>query len=496
MKNVALVGLGRIADVHYPGYIGNTDARILAVCDTNEETALKRKAEWNIPKHYTSFDDVLADPEIDAVEILTPTMLHCEMTIKALNAGKHVAVQKPMANTLAEADAMIEAAKKSGKILKVSDNYVFYPPTLLAKKLIDDGEIGTPTNIRIKLISGGNGGWEVPASAWAWRIKEGQEGRGLQTFDHGHHLWATAWFLLGDIERVVSWIDYIDGIVDSPAVIMWKHKDGMKYGMCEYAYGNEIEVPSKYYGNDEWIEITGSKGMVIINRCTGLLKDGPAVSLFTNGKWKHLNAPDDWVEGFKGSTQNFINSITGKEKPLLSAEEGRYILKFGIAIQKSNRLHREVYISELDSKVPLLVACFNRSKNILKKMPKKNLFDILGIGGNTEQYASKAKELTLELINKFDASAAPGWSTVMGLQITPEGGSPGMKFSMRVKDNKAELIEGQLPDDAVFTISIPAGTWAAVLLKKKKVEMALMQGKLKIQGKSEEALKLKAAFGL
>jgi putative sterol carrier protein len=71
-----------------------------------------------------------------------------------------------------------------------------------------------------------------------------------------------------------------------------------------------------------------------------------------------------------------------------------------------------------------------------------------------------------------------------------------MSFTMRVKDGRAELIEGSLPDDAVFTISVPAGTWAAILLKKKKVEMALVQGKLKIQGKSEEALKLKAAFGL
>lgn len=496
MINVALVGLGRIADVHYPGYVGNKDARVLAVCDTNEETALRRKAEWNISKHYTSFDAVLADAEIDAVEILTPTMMHAEMTIKALVAGKHVAVQKPMANTLAEADAMIAAAKKAGKILKVSDNYVFYPPTLLAKKLIDDGEIGTPHNIRIKLISGGSGGWEVPSSAWAWRIKEGQEGRGLQTFDHGHHLWATTWFLLGDIERVASWIDYVDdGVIDSPAVIMWKHKDGMKYGMCEYTYGNELAIPSKYYGNDEWIEISGTKGIVIINRCTGLLREGPAVSLF-NGSWKHFDAPDDWGEGFKGSTLNFINTMLGREKPLLSAEEGRYILKFSIAIQKSNRLHREVYLSELDSKVPALVAGYNRAKNVIGKMPKKNLFEMLGIGGNTEQYACQAEKLTKELSGRFNPAAAEGWSTVMGLQVTPEGSAASMKFTMRVKDGKAELIEGSLPDDAVFTISVPAGTWAAILLKKKKVEMAFMQGKLKIQGKSEEALKLKAAFGL
>jgi putative sterol carrier protein len=300
---------------------------------------------------------------------------------------------------------------------------------------------------------------------------------------------------MGDIERVVSWIDYIDGIIDSPAAIMWKHKDGMKYGMCEYTYGNELAIPSKYYGNDEWIEISGTKGVIIINRCTGLLKEGPSVSMF-NGEWKHFETPDDWVEGFKGSTVNFINSILGREKPLLSAEDGRYILKFGIAIQKSNRLHREVYMNELDSKFPMLVACLNRARHVFAKMPKKNIFELLGIGGNTEQYAPKAKELTEELARRFNPAAAEGWSTVMGLQLTAEGGAPSMKFTMRVSGGKAELIEGSLPDDAVFTISASAGTWAAILLKKKKVEMAFMQGKLKIQGKSEEALKLKSAFEL
>jgi putative sterol carrier protein len=391
---------------------------------------------------------------------------------------------------------MIAAAKKAGKILKVSDNYIFYPPILLAKKLIAENEIGTPTNIRIKLISGGSGGWEVPAASWAWRVKESLAGRGLQTFDHGHHLWATAWFLLGNIERVVSWIDHIDGIVDSPSVIMWKYSDGMKYGMCEYSHCTELNLPSKYYGNDEWMEITGTKGVIIINRCTGLLKDGPAVSLF-NGQWKHFDMDnDDWGEGFKGSTINFIGAISGKEEPHLSDIEGRYILKFGIAIQKSNRRHREVYLAELDSRVPALVACCNRARHVLAKMPRKNIFDLLGIGGNTEQYASQAKELTEKLQRQFDASAAEGWETVMGLQLTPEGSAPSMKFTMTVKDGKAFLTEGSLPDHAVFTISASAGTWAAILLKKKKVETAFIQGKLKIQGKTEEALKLKAAFGL
>ena len=60
---------------------------------------------------------------------------------------------------------------------------------------------------------------------------------------------------------------------------------------------------------------------------------------------------DDWVEGFKGNTRNFINSILGREEPYITAGQGRYILKIALAIQKSNRLHREVYLDEMDAGV-------------------------------------------------------------------------------------------------------------------------------------------------
>jgi len=83
----------------------------------------------------------------------------------------------------------------------VIENYIFYPPIAFAKQLLDAGEIGTPVNMRIKFISGSSGGWEVPNESWAWRMVENAEGRGMQTFDHGHHMWSLAWFFMGEIER-------------------------------------------------------------------------------------------------------------------------------------------------------------------------------------------------------------------------------------------------------------------------------------------------------
>ena len=91
---------------------------------------------------------------MDAVDIITPHHLHAPMTIAALEAGKHVSVQKPMALTIDEADAMIAAAERSGKLLRVIDNYRFHPPFVRAKQMLESGGIGEPMSVRIKTASG------------------------------------------------------------------------------------------------------------------------------------------------------------------------------------------------------------------------------------------------------------------------------------------------------------------------------------------------------
>ena len=128
-----LVGCGRIAHLHVAGYQNNADAVLWGVCDINHGHARKFAQEHGICHVYASFDDVLADKDVTAVELLLPHHLHCEYTVKACRAGKHVSVQKPMAMNLAECDTMIKAAKDNGVKLKVYENFVFYPPYQLAK---------------------------------------------------------------------------------------------------------------------------------------------------------------------------------------------------------------------------------------------------------------------------------------------------------------------------------------------------------------------------
>ncbi len=489
---VGLIGCGRISDLHYKGYIGHPDAEVYAVCDTDQELALARQKEWGAEKCFFDYHELLEDPQVDAVEILSPQPLHEEMAIRAAATEKHIALQKPMTIDLASADRMLTSTGQTGKVFKISDNYLFYPPIVLAKNMIDQGEIGTPTNLRIKMISGGSGGWEVPASSWAWRTAEMKEGRGFQVFDHGHHLWATAWFLLGEIDRVTSWIDSIDGIVDSPAVIMWKYKDRVQYGMCEYAFAQDMSIPSKYYANDEWIEITGTKGILVINRCTGNIFNGPVLTHFNGSTWTSYEDVDsDWAQGFVGSTKNFIDSIRGDAEPLLSGKQGREILKTTLAIIKSSRERREVYVEEMDKAFPHLYTR-RRIKADKRKVAGKKWFSIPGFGKKDAAYASQARELTKKLVDRFNPEKAGNWRCNIGLKLLPQGGVEEASFLLIIDKGTMSIVEGEIPETADMILKTPAGTWACLLLGKRAFETAFLTGKLKIDGKTEHGLKLKA----
>ena len=171
-----LVGCGRISELHTLGYKDNPDAEIYAVCDSNYKKARKAAKKWGVERIYRNYNDVLEDPMVDLIELLVPHHLHCEMTIQACRAGKHISVQKPMALDLKEADLMIEAAEKAGVKLKVYENFIFYPPYIKARELLEKGEIGTPISIRIKLNPSGKGGWEIPLSSWVWRMQDKKSG--------------------------------------------------------------------------------------------------------------------------------------------------------------------------------------------------------------------------------------------------------------------------------------------------------------------------------
>lgn len=345
--NFAIVGGGRISDLHAPGYLKSDKAKLYALCDISKEVCEKREKDWELEKTYTNFSDLLEDKNIDAVEILTPHHLHCDMVIKAAEAGKHVSVQKPMAISLKECDMMLDACKKAGVFLKVFENFVFYPPYIRAKEIIKNGEIGEPLCIRTR-IGSGYGGWEVPLEAWAWRLNEEKNGGGPTLFDDGFHKLSIAIDFFGPIESVNGWIERTLGLIDSPVGVSWKHKSG-RQGYLDAAMTPNLFIESKYYPADERVEITGSKGIIQIPHCTGKTGDFPPLTVFKENRIvSHTDLRYDWLDSFSDSVQDFIEAIRSDRKPKLTGERGRDVTAFALGIIETAKTGKTFFPESID----------------------------------------------------------------------------------------------------------------------------------------------------
>lgn len=350
---VGIIGCGRIFDLHMLGYEGREDARVVAVADINREACEQRCQRYGIPRAYADYRELLDDPDIDLVEILTPHHLHREMSLAAAEAGKHVSLQKPPAIDTGEMDDITEAAEGAGVILRVFENFVFYPPYIRAKRMIEEGAIGEPLAIRMRTGAGSaEGGWEVPLEAWAWRVNEETCGGGPFVFDDGYHKFSTALYLMGDVEKVYAWIDrteIMDGVcVDGPSICMWKHKGGPRYGSLDFVWSYDMFIDTKYYSADDRVEITGTRGIIWVTRCTGRMLDIAPLMLYRDGKLHEYSDMEcDWGVSFRDATRHLLDVLRGGGEPRLTPREGKKVLQFALAVIRSACEGREVSPDEM-----------------------------------------------------------------------------------------------------------------------------------------------------
>ncbi len=142
MINLAVVGVGYWGPNLVRNFASQAEAELTCVCDLNEDSLEKIKRQYPAARTTSSFDDVIADPDIHAVVIALPVGLHYETTKRALQAGKHVMVEKPLCTTLAEADELNEIAKANGRVLMVGHTFEYNAAVRKLKQLIDGGELG------------------------------------------------------------------------------------------------------------------------------------------------------------------------------------------------------------------------------------------------------------------------------------------------------------------------------------------------------------------
>ncbi len=338
---IGVVGAGNIADLNVAGYLKDERCAVVAVCDPLPERAAAAADRWGAPRYYTDLDDLLADGSVDAVEILTPTHLHPEHVLRSVAAGKHVSCQKPISNSVADAQKMTEAAEAAGVVLRVSECFRHYPPLLRARQLIDDGAIGSPTHLRLRTVVGQtdssfqNG---LRADGYTWRMNADSPGGHL--FDDMIHKYAVAlWLFDQDIVSVQAVVRRRDHFFE-PCAAIFEYEDPGLLGSMDVSYAPSMWMRSSYYGADEFFEIQGDEGFLWVTRCTGELLDLPALQLYQGHRHEQRttafpDVPSSWNLGFDGSASHFIDALTSDTVAEMSGGEAAKALQLCFAVYQA-----------------------------------------------------------------------------------------------------------------------------------------------------------------
>jgi predicted dehydrogenase len=318
---IGVVGTGGIAvQRHIPAFksMEMDKAVLTAVYDIEESRAQAVADAFSIEKVFSDYDRFLES--VDAVVICTPNKFHAELTVQALNAGCHVLCEKPMALTIDEGEAMLEAAEKSGKHLSIGYHYRFMRESQAAKRLIKEGLIGEPIVSRFQALRRRKvPGWGV------FTNKELQGGGSLM--DYGCHLLdLTLWLLDFPKPVEVSAASY-DKLSRLPELTnVWGEIDAETFnvddhltGYIRFENGATMQLETSWAANipedKESLSISGTSG-------------GLDVFPLSLNQAKHgmlLDSTPYWLPGEDSidlpQVRNFVNCCLGLEEPVVKAHE-------------------------------------------------------------------------------------------------------------------------------------------------------------------------------
>jgi len=321
---LGIIGAGAIAQRgHIPEFLSIPGVHIEAIADRNGEKAKTVAKKANIPRVFEDYQEMLALEELDAVSICTPNYLHAPMTIAACEAGKHVLCEKPMATTLTDAQAMIDAAAKNRVILMIEQAKRFTPQVEVAKSLLRMGVIGDILAVRSKFGHWGAHTWS-PLGSWFF---EREKSGGGVLIDLGiHHADLINWYTEGmQVESVV-------GMLSSAANKQWEVED-YAIGTLRFTSGAmaSLEVSWCTKPPFDGTEIVGTKGTLFVN-----YPEMPPVIFQAFGDANERIVPQIPGEGKYGSPfRHFTSCIREGKAPLTPGEVGREALRIVCTIRES-----------------------------------------------------------------------------------------------------------------------------------------------------------------
>jgi predicted dehydrogenase len=219
---VGLIGTGGIANAHAGGYKGNLDkCELEVVCDVREDAAKAYAERHGFAEVMTDYHALLASDKVDCISVCTPNFLHAPVSIEALQNGKHVLCEKPMATNVADAIKMKEASEASGKVLYIGFNHRFIGNFHTGKKMIE--RLGKPIAMRVAV---GHGGYKGLQQTW---FGQKEKSGGGTLIDNGVHMIDMIAHYFGPIESVQGQISRVlitEGDVEDNGFALFKLKSG------------------------------------------------------------------------------------------------------------------------------------------------------------------------------------------------------------------------------------------------------------------------------
>ncbi len=328
---VGFVGAGIIAKAHAIALNRIEGVTITAAIDPLKDRAEELVAEFG-GKSFTSFDHAADD--VDAVWVGTPPYLHCQNSLAALEAGKHVFVEKPIALSLADADAMIEVADRGNLKLAVGEMIRFYPAYREMRRIIDAGEIGDPVSVWSHRYSNSSLDFDPQ---WRWDPKKS----GGFVFEWQTHEINTVRYLGGEVASVEASVYY------SPRLPEY---DVTAYASLVFENGAAGRVDGSVQFPYSFIErgALGTEGAVIARDDETLMihrLDSAAPEVYRGIIGIH--------EGEHGRTtlrrvlenRDFVAAIRDDREPSMDGREGRADIEVALAIHESSREGRTVKLS-------------------------------------------------------------------------------------------------------------------------------------------------------
>lgn len=345
---IAVIGTGSISGAHLQAYAQHPEVELYAVCDINLSRAQGVATQYAVPHVFTDYQELLLDPNIDAVSICTWNNTHALISIAALNAGKHVLIEKPLSQTVAEAEEIEQATKASGKVLQVGFVRRYAENTAVLKSFVDAGELGNIYYAKATCLRrlGNPGGW------FADRGRSG----GGPLIDLGVHIIDICWYLMGKPKvKSVSGNTYnnLGNRANVQHLEFYKAADydaqrndveDLANALIRFENGASLLVDVSFTLHAQKDELSvvlyGDKGGAELEPALEIISEKFNTILNITPQIDHPTF--EFVSGFQNEINHFVDSCLGRHKTLSPVEDGLEMMKIITAIYESARVGREI----------------------------------------------------------------------------------------------------------------------------------------------------------